>query len=207
MRDGENRDSRIKWNSQYDLTGEQQARCFPPQEEWSDTVAVNYGGDKIYVPRKYEGCYSKWPPLVNPVHRKAYVVGSLANPEIPKIAQHLRRELGWEVFDDWHAAHPEADSQWRAYEVARGRSYEEALRAPAGQNVYNFDLGHLNTSTHGLLALPAGRSGHLELGYLAGRGASTAILLDADYDRWDVMYAFADIVTKDIEEIIEKWRE
>ena len=55
--------------------------------------------------------------------------------------------------------------------------------------------------------LPAGRSGHLELGRLSGQGAATAILLDEDYDRWDVIYAFADLVTRDIDEIIEKWRD
>jgi len=144
---------------------------------------------------------------VNPVYRKVYIVGALKNPDIPAIAKLLRLELGWEVFDDWHAAHPEADDQWKYYEQARGRTYEEALRAAAGQNVFTFDLCHLNTSTHGLLALPAGRSGHLELGYLRGAGKQTAILLDEDYDRWDVMYAFADLVTRDINEIIERWRE
>ncbi len=185
MRDGENRvTNRTYHNPQiakYNLTGEQRDRCFPPQTEW--------------------------PPLKNPVYRKVYVVGSLANALIPAIAGKIRRALDWEVFDDWHAAHPKADDEWRSYEMARGRTYEEALRAPAGQNVYQFDLGHLNTSTHGLLVLPAGRSGHLELGFLRGAGKQTAILLDADYDRWDVMYAFADLVTRDLNDIIERWRE
>ena len=141
------------------------------------------------------------------MHRKVYVIGALKNPDVPLVAARLRNHLPcWEIFDDWHAAHPEADDQWREYELDRGRNYEEALKAYAGQNVFQFDKRHLNESTHGLLVLPAGRSGHLELGYLAGRGASTAILLDEDYDRWDVMYAFADVVSTNLEEIILTWK-
>ena len=157
----------------YELSGEQRERCFPP--------------------------------LVNPVHMKIYVIGALKNEYIPGIAAKLREELGCEVFDDWHAAHPRADNEWQNYERTRERSYEQALKAPAAQNVFQFDKLHLDEATHGLLVLPAGRSGHLELGYLAGRGITTAILLDDDYDRWDVMYAFADLVTCDFNEVIERW--
>lgn len=145
------------------------------------------------------------PPLVNPTHCKVYVIGALKNDLIPTIASKLRELLDVEVFDDWHAAHPQADNEWQNYERARGRSYEQALTAYAAQNIFRFDKRHLDDSTHGLLVLPAGRSGHLELGYLAGRGCTTAILLDGDYDRWDVMYAFADLVTADLEEVIERW--
>lgn len=148
---------------------------------------------------------SEYLELTNPSHRKVYVVGALRNPAVTLIAQRLRDVLDCEVFDDWHAAHPDADDQWRSYELDRGRSYPEALQSYAGQNVFQFDKKHLNESTHGLLVLPAGRSGHLELGYLAGRGAATAILLDKDYDRWDVMYAFAELVTDDIEEVFSLW--
>jgi len=40
----------------------------------------------------------------------------------------------------------------------------------------------------GVLMLPAGRSGHLELGQIMGDRKPGFILLDEDYDRWDVMY-------------------
>ena len=32
---------------------------------------------------------------------KVYLIGSLRNPEVPQIANKIR-ELGFEVFDDWH---------------------------------------------------------------------------------------------------------
>jgi len=162
--------------SKYELTGEQQERCFPPLKN---------------------------PCFVRPY---CYIMGSLANPGVRGVASHLREALPmWGFFDDWHAAHPEADEQWRNYEMFKGHSYEKALREPAAQNVYLFDKTHLDMSTHGLLILPSGRSAHMEIGYLRGRECATAILLDGKHDRWDVMYAFADIVTRDIKEVIEAW--
>ena len=139
------------------------------------------------------------------MRRSIYVIGALKNPSIPDVAKELRGETGWDVFDDWHAAHPQADNEWQLYERIRGRSYEEALGSYAAQNVFQFDKKHLDEATHGILVLPAGRSGHLELGYLAGRGIKTAILLDTDYDRWDVMYAFAGIITRSLDEIVREW--
>lgn len=127
---------------------------------------------------------------------------------IPTLASNLRETLeNWEVFDDWYAAGPEADDFWRAYEQSRGHNYEVSLEGYAARHVFEFDKHHLDTSSAGILVLPAGRSGHLELGYLAGRSAYTAILLDGDYDRWDVMYAFANRVTRNLEEIINDLRE
>lgn len=115
---------------------------------------------------------------------------------------------GWTIFDDWYAAGPEADDYWKAYEKERGHDYIEALAGFAAEHVFSFDKHHLDTSSAGVLALPAGRSGHLELGYLAGRGAYTAILLTPEYedDRFDVMYRFATRVTYDLEEIIHDLR-
>ena len=129
-----------------------------------------------------------------------YLIGSLRNPEVPSIAQTLRGR-GFEVFDDWYAAGPEADDKWRDYEKGRGHSYLEALAGLAAEHVFFFDLEHLDRSKEVVLVLPAGKSGHLELGYALGRGKPGYILLD-NPERWDVMYRFAKLVTTDLEEII-----
>jgi hypothetical protein len=129
-----------------------------------------------------------------------YVIGSLRNPEVPVVAQALRDD-GHTVFDDWYAAGPEADDCWQAYEKARGSSYEEALRGYSAQHVFNFDRTHLDRADCALLVLPAGRSGHLELGYIIGQGKKGYILLPEDNDRWDVMYAFAEAVVADVEDL------
>ena len=131
-----------------------------------------------------------------------YLIGSLRNPEIPVVAQTLRR-AGHEVFDDWHAAGPEADDWWKEYEKARGRTLPQALNDYAAMHVFEFDRKHLNRCDGGVLVLPAGRSAHLELGYLAGQGKPTYVLLDGDPDRWDVMYGFTDGVFTTLEELVE----
>jgi hypothetical protein len=129
-----------------------------------------------------------------------YLIGSLRNPQVPIVAEQLRT-AGHEVFDDWFAAGPEADDKWRDYERQRGHSYIEALAGFAAEHVFYFDLRHLTRCEAAVLLLPAGRSGHLELGYFLGTGKPGYILLD-DPERWDVMYKFADGVFYDIQELI-----
>ncbi len=122
--------------------------------------------------------------------KTVYLIGSLRNPELPRLANRLRA-LGFDVFDDWVAAGPEADEKWREYEIARGHSYVEALKGYAANHVYAYDRSHLDRCDAAVLVLPAGKSGHLELGYFVGIGKPGFILLDAEYDRWDVMLKFA----------------
>jgi len=133
---------------------------------------------------------------------KLYLIGSLRNSEVPKIANKLR-ELGFEVFDDWHAAGPEADDKWRDYEKLRGRTYMEALDGLAANHVFHFDLKHLNESDVVVLHLPAGKSGHIELGYAIGKGKRGYILLD-DPERWDVMYKFATGIFHKVEDLLSE---
>lgn len=131
-----------------------------------------------------------------------YIIGSLRNPEVPIVGDKLR-EAGHEAFDNWYAAGPEADDKWMEYEKGRGKTYREALECHNAQHVFNFDLTHLNRVSAGVLLLPAGRSGHLEFGYLIGLGKPGFILMNGEPDRWDVMYAFATRVVYSVEELLE----
>ena len=133
---------------------------------------------------------------------KIYLIGSLRNPAVPELAIKIR-ELGFDVFDDWYAAGPEADDKWRDYEKARGRTYKEALDGYAANHVYHFDLKHLDECDIAVLLLPAGKSGHLELGYVLGKGKRGYIVID-NPERWDVMYLFADGVFHSEDELIEE---
>lgn len=121
---------------------------------------------------------------------KLYLIGSLRNPGIPVLGQKIR-QLGYDVFDDWHAAGPNADDEWKRYEEERGRSYIEALQGEAATHVFNFDYSHISQADVAVLVLPAGKSGHMEFGFHLGRGKTGYILLDPDVTRWDVMYKFA----------------
>lgn len=128
--------------------------------------------------------------------KSIYLVGSLRNPDIPRIANQMR-VIGFNVFDDWFAAGEKADDAWRDYEKARGHTYIEALQGHAAKHVYEFDAQHLRRADIVVLVMPAGRSGHLELGWAAGAGKVTAVVID-DPERWDVMYQFANYVAPDL---------
>lgn len=135
-----------------------------------------------------------------------YLIGSLKNPRVPEIAKMIRAE-GIDVFDDWYAAGPEADDYWQRYEKARGKSYSEALKGYPAQHVYEYDKFHLDRAHIGVLVMPAGKSGHMELGYLRGQEKPTFILLPEEPGpdaRWDVMYAFANDVLYDVPELIRR---
>ena len=133
--------------------------------------------------------------------RKIYLVGSLRNPAISECATKLRA-AGHSVFDDWYAAGEKADDAWRDYEKARGRTYREALRGHAAEHVFAFDIRHLYDADTVVLLLPAGKSGHMEIAWAAGKGKHTHIVLDQDYDRWDVMYKFVDEVWDSVDDLI-----
>ena len=140
---------------------------------------------------------------------KVYLIGSLRNPAVPEFAATLRTMSydALEVFDDWYAAGPEADDYWQRYEIDRGRSFTEALNGYAAQHTFNFDKYHLDRADVGVLLLPAGKSGHLELGYLIGQGKPGFIVLDKQPERYDVMYAFATKVVSSPEAFLEALRE
>jgi nucleoside 2-deoxyribosyltransferase len=129
-----------------------------------------------------------------------YVIGSLRNPRVPQVAADLRFD-GHEVFDDWFAAGPEADDHWQRYEQARGHTLEMALDGHAAQHVFKYDKSHLDRCEAAVLVLPAGKSGHLELGYVRGQRKPIYILLDKEPERYDVMYAFADLATTDFDKL------
>lgn len=147
-----------------------------------------YAAPKLLASNK-----SRKPPVV-------YLIGSLRNPEVTKVGEALRK-IGFEVFDDWMAAGPIADDSWQEYEKFKGTTYDNALKGYAARHVFEFDLHHLNRADIAVLILPAGKSGHLELGYFIGRGKPGYVLFDKEPERWDVMYQFATNVFFDVDKL------
>jgi len=135
--------------------------------------------------------------------KKLYLIGSLRNDNIPAIANRFR-ELGFDVFDDWYSPGAHADEEWKRYEKKRGRIYIEAIKGYHAKHIFNFDYQHLNESDICVLILPAGKSGHLEFGYMRGLKRKCYILLEPDSDRWDIMYVFADGIFTTIDELEEE---
>ncbi len=133
--------------------------------------------------------------------KSIYLIGSLRNPHVTVLAKSLRSD-GYEVFDDWMAAGPEADDYWQKYETERGHTYAQALQGYAARHVFEFDKYHLDRCDIGLLLLPAGKSGHLELGYLIGTGKPGFIMLTEKVERFDVMYQFASGIATHYDELL-----
>jgi hypothetical protein len=131
-----------------------------------------------------------------------YLIGSLRNPKVGEIANELRAK-GYEVFDDWLAAGPDADDCLLAYEKARGHNTKQALMGYAARHIFEFDRFHLERADVAVLVLPAGKSGHLELGWFLGKGKNGYILLDEEPPRVDIMYQFATGVCNTMEELFE----
>jgi nucleoside 2-deoxyribosyltransferase len=132
-----------------------------------------------------------------------YLMGSLRNPKVVDLANALEDECSnVEVFDSWYAPGHEADDKWREYETMRGRKYEQALRGHAARHVFEFDKFHIDRCDAALLYMPAGKSAHLELGYVLGKGKPGFILFDEEPERWDVMYQFATGIFFDRNELI-----
>lgn len=119
-----------------------------------------------------------------------YLIGSLRNPRIPEIAKALRI-VGHDIWDDWFAAGEFADDAWRDYEKGRGHDFAGALAGEAAKHVLAFDRTHLDACDAAILVMPAGKSGHLELGYVLGQGKPGYILLDGEPERYDVMAGLA----------------
>lgn len=139
-----------------------------------------------------------------------YVAGSLRNPKIPGIARDLAKATGHRVFSDWFAAGPEADDHWKYYyeamapkDMSAAEKYKWALEQPASINTFNFDERHIKSSDLMVLVLPAGKSGHLELGWFLGQNRPGIILLDDTDVRWDVMYQYATGVVTNFDELVE----
>lgn len=133
---------------------------------------------------------------------KLYLIGSLRNPEVPLFAERLRKE-GHEIFDCWYSAGFRADDHWMEYEKARGHNFAQALEGYSANHVFAYDKSHLDRNEGGILLLPAGKSGHLEAGYLIGQGKPLYILMPGEPERFDVMYRFSSGVFTDERKLIE----
>lgn len=136
--------------------------------------------------------------------KKVYIIGSLRNPDVPFVAEKLRED-GHLVFDDWFAAGERADDAWKAYEEGKGNTLPQALLAPAAKHVMEFDKRWLTWADTVILLMPAGKSGHLELGWSLGRGKEGHVLFPGGIaDRWDVMYGLANGVWTNLDELREE---
>jgi len=134
-----------------------------------------------------------------------YLIGSMREPKIPVLANRLRRE-GFDVFDDWISPGKLADEEWQAYEKLRGRTFKQALNGAHAWDVFSFDVRHLHKASTAVLVAPAGKSAHIELGYMRGLGKPAFVYMEGEPDRFDVMYRFATGVCTSYEDLVKELR-
>jgi len=136
---------------------------------------------------------------------RVYLIGSLRNPIVPKVAVALE-DLGYTVFSSWFSPGPKADDYWRDYTKEKGLDYRGALLDPSAEHIFAFDHYYLDNSDMGILLMPAGKSCHLELGYMVGQGKPGYIVFNEVPERYDIMVKFANDIFFSIEEMIEEMK-
>lgn len=137
--------------------------------------------------------------------KSIYIIGSLRNPEVMEVDK-LLSSVGLETFSEWFSAGPEADDFLRDYFRAKGYNYSQVLQSYAAKNIFRFDKDHLDRCDAAILVMPGGKSAHLELGYVVGKGKPGYILMDKEPERVDIMHQFATEVFMNKEEMLDYFK-
>ena len=82
-------------------------------------------------------------------------------------------------------------------------SYLDAVRSERAAEGFGFDKAALEWCDTCVLALPCGRSAHLELGYACGQGKDTYVLLHEDKFEPELMYLLNTDICTDVQQIID----
>ena len=137
---------------------------------------------------------------------RIYVASSWRNEFQETVVQRLRMD-GHAVYDFKNPEHglggfhwSEIDPDWQNWSPDQYRS--RLLESPVAAQGYMSDLRAMQWCDTCVLVMPCGRSAHLELGWCAGAGKRTAILL-ADGEP-ELMYLLADDIVCSIDELLER---
>lgn len=137
---------------------------------------------------------------------RVYVASSWRNTHQPTVVEVLRG-AGHDVYDfrhppggdhlgfKWSAVDPDW-RRWGPYTFRHALSHRIAC---AG---FRADFEAMCASEAFVLVMPCGRSSHLELGWAAGYGKHTIVLLDG-HSEPELMYKLADTIAVDLDEVLE----
>ena len=130
------------------------------------------------------------------------MASSWRNEHQPEVVKKLRA-AGHSVYDyknkhsNFHWRH--IDPEWENWD---GEAIRRALEHWLTARSFQFDFAAMEWADVFVLALPCGRSAHLEAGWAIGQGKPTAILMWGDTFEPELMYKMASLVTTDIDELI-----
>ena len=136
------------------------------------------------------------------LNMKIYVASSFRNAKQP-IVVHRLRAAGHEVYD-FHEAPgfhwSDIDPEWEQWTADQMRV---ALTHLLAQKAFDSDKAALDWCDAVVYVLPCGKSASLELGYAAGAGKRTAVLLDPTVKgEPETMFKLADIISLSIEGVV-----
>ena len=83
------------------------------------------------------------------------------------------------------------------------RFRDEVLTHPLARAGFEADMGALRAAAATVLVLPCGRSAHLELGWAAGHGQRTIVLLDDPISEPELMYLMNTTICVTLDEVLE----
>lgn len=141
-----------------------------------------------------------------PTPKTYYLIGSLRNPYLPELEKKIIAGCPTTgVFCEWFSAGERADDAFKEYNQGRGLSYREALQTYAAKHIFDFDRYHLDRCDGAVLVFPAGKSCHLEAGYMVGKGKPVyALFPDGEpEDRYEIMMQFLTKIFYSADELIE----
>jgi len=138
--------------------------------------------------------------------KSVYLISSLKNNKQVHCVHKTLEELGYEVFSDWLSAGPDADDYLRDYYRERGFNYRQIMKSYSAQQIFKYDKYHLDRCDCAIMVMPAGKSGHLELGTVIGSGKPGYILFDSEPERVDIMHGFATGIFLSMEEMIDHFK-
>lgn len=137
---------------------------------------------------------------------RIYVASSWKNTRQPHVVERLLNK-GHSVYDFRNPHSVDAGFSWAEldpnYQKWSPAEYRKILLThPRAAQGFMADFRAMQWADTGLLVMPCGRSAHLELGWMAGAGKSTFILLDEDGEP-ELMNLLADGMCCSLEEVIE----
>lgn len=137
-----------------------------------------------------------------------YVASSWRNERQPKVVDAIRAG-GLEVYDFRNPSEgdkgfhwSEIDPGWKSWTPAEYRMH---LSHPLAESGFKKDMDALRSCSACVLVMPCGRSSHLELGWAAGAGKKTVILLSDGEP--ELMNKMVDLICVNAWEAIQKLQE
>jgi hypothetical protein len=141
---------------------------------------------------------------------RVYVASSWRNASQQGVVAAIR-ELGLEVYDFRHPGEGDVGFDWEQCaspsDLRSPSRFRQVLSLSVPQAAFKKDMTALASADVTVLVLPCGRSAHLELGWAAGHGQKTIVLLDDPISEPELMYLACTKLCVDLPEMLEQLRE